>query len=195
MLSLLILGLLGCVSTINATNAGNHAKAAKNASDVGDWKTAREQWAKALMNAQLAGASDQQLSVFSYEYGRALGVQCYWDEAEKYLQKAYELDLKTAGPDYMSLTELSRLKYDQKQYDKAVGYYRRAFEAMEKFGAAKKSPIGFADLLGEYANALQETGEETEAKIIRNRANDLRRLNPTGHSVTDRTPYGTQCKK
>ena len=112
-------------------------------------------------------------------------------EAENYLLKAYELDLQTSGPEFMSLTELARLKYDQKQYGKAVGFYERAIRAMEKAGASEKAPIGFADILDEYGNALQHTGQTKESRNIRSKASKLRRLNPGGHSVTDRTPYGT----
>ncbi|MBA3031349.1 MAG: tetratricopeptide repeat protein [Desulfobacterium sp.] len=190
---LLAFVVTGCASAINTTNAEHHATSANEAGKAGDWTTARKQWAQALVNAQLAGASAQQLAVINYEYGRALGVQCFWDEAENYLLKAYELDFKTSGPEFMSLTELSRLKYDQKQYDKAVGYYKIAIQAMEKAGAPEKAPSGFADILDEYASALQNEGKVTESTVFRSKADELRRLNPGGHSITDRTPYGTQC--
>jgi hypothetical protein len=99
----LLLFAASCASPINSTNAKHHAISANEAEKRGDWTTARKEWAKALVNAQLAGAPTQELAVFNYEYGRALGVQCSWDEAEKYLLKAYELDLKTGGPAFMSL--------------------------------------------------------------------------------------------
>ena len=191
---LLAFAVTGCASAINETNARHHAYTANEASKAGDWTTARKQWAKALVNAQLAGAPTQQLAVLNYEYGRSLGVQCFWDEAEKYLLKAHELDLQTGGPEFMASTELSRLKYNQKQYDKAAGYYERAIQEMEKAGAPVKAPTDFAEILDEYANALDNTNKEPEAKVIRGRANDLRKLNPKGQPVTDRTPYGTQCK-
>jgi len=191
---LVILAVTGCVSAINTTNARYHAVAATEAEKAGDWTVARKEWAKALVNAELAGSPVQQLAVFNYEYGRALGVQCFWDEAEKYLLKAYELDLQTGGPEYMSLTELSRLKYDQKEYIKATSYYERAIQAMEKAGASKKAPTDFADILDEYADGLRFANREADAKMIRGKADELRKRNPNGKSVTDRTPYGTQCK-
>lgn len=128
-----------------------------------------------------------------YEYGRSLGVQCFWGLAEMHLLKALELDRQTGGPEYMILSELSQLKKDQKQYDKAVNYYERAIRALEKFGAPDKAPIAFADTLDEFAVSLQNIGKETEARPIRDRAIDLRKRNPKGYSISDRTPYGTQC--
>jgi tetratricopeptide (TPR) repeat protein len=192
--ALLALTLTGCASAINTKNANYHATAANEAGKAGDWATARKEWAKALVNAQLVGATAQQLAVFNYEYGRALGVLCFWDEAEKYLSKAYELDLDTGGPEFMSLTELSRLKYDQKEYAKAAVYYERAIQAMDKAGAPRKAPIDFADILTEYTDTLYHTNRDADAKAIQERADDLRRNNPKGQSRTDRTPYGTQCK-
>ncbi len=150
---IIMLPATGCASDINARNAKQHAGAADAASKAGDWTTARKQWSQALVNAQLAGAAPQQLAVFNYEYGRALGVQCFWDESEKYLLKAYQIDHETGGPEFMSLLELSRLKYDQKQYDKSVPYYMRAIEALEKVNASTKAPAEFSVVLDDYANA------------------------------------------
>ena len=191
----LLLFTAGCATAINATNVKHHAIAANDAGKAGDWTTARKEWAKALVNAQLAGAPAQQLAVLNYEYARALGVQCSWDEAEKYLLKAYELDLKTGGPGFMSLTELSRLKYDQKSYDSAIMYFERAIPAMEKAGAPTQAPMGFAEILDEYAIALRNVRRDAEANSVQERASKLRTDYPQGHSITDRTPYGTQCVK
>jgi tetratricopeptide (TPR) repeat protein len=185
----------GCVSAINATNARHHAEAANEAGKAGDWTTARTQWARALINAQLASAPAETLAVFNYEYGRALGVTCFYDESEKYLLKALRLDVQTSGPTYMSLLELSRLMYDQKQYDKSIPYFRRTLEAIESSGISVKLPIDFADMLNEYADALTKIGNEKEALSVTNRAHKLRTDNPDKQSNTDRTPYGTQCTK
>ena len=190
---LIALSVTGCASDISATNARRHANAAEAASRVGDWTTARKQWAQALVDAQLAGAPAQDLAVFNYEYGRALGVQCFWDESEKYLLRAYQLDHETSGPEFMSLLELSRLKFDQKQYDKSVPYYRRAIEAMEKVNAPTEAPAEFSVVLDEYAKVLRATGKEPDANSVQTRANNIRSKNPGRQSITERTPYGTQC--
>jgi tetratricopeptide (TPR) repeat protein len=192
---LVVLILTGCAGSINPQNAAKYANAANSAAKAGDWTTARGYWAKAVVNAELAGAPPQQLAVLNYEYGRSLGIQCFWDESEKYLLKAFDLDHQTGGPEFMSLVELSRLKYDQKQYDKAVVYFERTIPALQKAGAPAQAPAEFAAILDEYAAALKNAGKEDEAKSVQGQAAKVRADNPQGHSITDRTPYGTQCAK
>jgi len=189
----LSISVTGCAGSINAKNANRHGSAANAASKAGDWTTARKQWAQALVNAQLGGLPAQQLAVFNYEYGRALGVQCFWEESENYLQKAYELDHQAGGPEFMSLLELSRLKYDQGQFEKSIPYYSRAIEALEKINAPTQAPTEFSVVLEEYAKALRETGKEQEAISVQKRADEIRIKTPEGKSVTDRTPYGKYC--
>lgn len=188
-----LLVMTGCVGSINARNGARYANAANSAIKAGDWTAARRYWAKAVVNAELAGAPAQQRAVLNYEYGRSLGVQCYWEESEKYLLKALDLDHQTGGPEFMSLTELARLEYDQGDYDKAILYYERAIPEMEKAGASTKAPLGFADILEEYAAALKNVGRGAEAVAVHNQADKLRADNPQGHSITERTPYGTRC--
>ncbi|QXE84910.1 hypothetical protein KP003_10870 [Geomonas nitrogeniifigens] len=189
----LIMSVTGCASAINAKNSSRHGIAANAASKAGDWTTARKQWAQALVNAELADMPAQQLAVFNYEYGRALGVQCFWKESESHLQKAYDLDHQTAGPEFMSLLELSRLKYDQGQFDKCIPYYLRAIESLEKINAPTQAPTEFSVVLEEYARALRETGKEQEAISVQKRADEIRSKTQEGRSVTDRTPYGKYC--
>jgi tetratricopeptide (TPR) repeat protein len=181
------------VSFIGATNVTRHGNAACEAIKTGDWTTARNHWAKALANAQSGGAPIWVLTLLNYEYGRALGVTCLYDEAEKYLLKALDLDLQSGAPTGMSLVELARLQYDQKEYERAIPYFRRAVEAIETAGVAAKLPIDFADLLNEYAEALIKTGDSKVAIALGNRARQLRTDNPDKQSKNNRTPYGTQC--
>mgnify|MGYP003793209655 FL=1 len=190
---LIALPVTGGANAINTANARRHANTAAAASKAGDWATARTEWAQALVNAQLAGASSQHLAVFNYEYGRALGVQCFWDQSETYLLKAYELDRQAGGPEHMSLVELSRMKFNQKQYDRSAQYYRRAIEALEQINASAKAPAEFSVILDEYAEALRRCGKDQDADLVQARANEIRSRDPGGRSITDRTPYGTQC--
>jgi hypothetical protein len=74
-------------------------------------------------------------------------------------------------------------------------YFERAIPAMEKAGAPSQAPAGFADMLDEYAIALRNVHRDAEANSVQARANKLRTDYPQGHSITDRTPYGTQCCK
>jgi tetratricopeptide (TPR) repeat protein len=135
------------------------------------------------------------LAVFYYEYGRALGVTCFFDESETYLKKAYELDKKTNGPVYMSLTELGRLNLDQKKYDQALKYYNEVIPMIEKMGAETEAPMEFSFMLDDYSEMLSNTGMEQKAGEYKQRAEEIRKKNPKRHSITERTMYGTQCTK
>jgi hypothetical protein len=134
------------------------------------------------------------LAVLYYEYGRASGVICDWPEAERGLNEAYNLDQQTHGPSYMSQLELARLNYDRKQYGKAVEYIDRAMPAIDKYQLDTRDPLGYADLLDEYATSLGKMGKPESVGKWRARAEELRKAFPGKNADTDRTPYGTQCQ-
>ena len=186
------LALFGCVDTINQRSEINHAQTAYSAQTRGDWDTARRHWAKAVVNANLANEPDEKLAILNYEYGRSLGVTCFFDESEKYLNTAYELDKKTNGPSYNDLIELARLNLDQKKWDKAINYFDKAMPELERVNAETKAPHAYADILADYAKALEGLNRSESAEYSQ-RAENIRKDNPQGHSITDRTPYGTQC--
>ena len=79
----------GCITwatPINRYNATQHADAAFAASTTGDWDLARREWAKAVYNADLGNLEPEKRAVFYYEYGRSMGVNCFFDIAEEYLK-------------------------------------------------------------------------------------------------------------
>lgn len=184
----------GCVNPINAKTSTNYAHAANTASNSGDWATARKYLSRAIVNAQLGGASPAQLAVLNYEYGRASGVVCEFTDAEKALMLAYDLDKQAGGPSYLSLVELSRLNLDQKKFPEAVSYFERALPELEAKGASSLAPIAFADILDEYSTSLDFSGRTALAQEVAARAIKIRNENPGKSSKTDRTPYGTKCQ-
>ncbi len=111
--------MVGCASAINKKSAVIHARSAQTEIANGNWDSARRHWAKAVVNAELGKMKPQARAVFNYEYGRSLGVTCFYSESEQYLKKAYDLDKAINGPIYMSVLELARLNYDQGKYEKA----------------------------------------------------------------------------
>ncbi len=132
------------------------------------------------------------MAVLNYEYGRSLGVTCFYDEAESYLLKAYELDQQSSGPAYMSLTELARMNLDRGHFIQAVNYYQKLLDEFPE-EMQKKAPIGYADILDEYATAIGRTPRFVEAIDVRKLERKIREEHPEGYSITDRTPYGSQC--
>ena len=132
---------------INAKTSTNYAQAAHAAVNSGDGVTARKNWSKALLNAQLGGASPAQLAVLNNEYGRASGVVCEFADAEKALTTAYDLDKRAGGPTYLSLVELARLNLDQNKFPEAATYFERALPELEAKGASAGAPIGWQTFL------------------------------------------------
>jgi len=185
--------LTGCVGGINLYNANQYADAANAATRRGDWDGARRLWARVVVNADLGHAAKKRRALFYYEYGRATGVTCFFDLSEEYLNKAYELDRETAGPVYMSLLELARLNSDQKKYAQAIGYFERAIPELERVNAQMEAPIEYANILDEYSIVLSVVDRDADAAAAKSRAAMLRANNKGRYSISDRTPYGTQC--
>jgi hypothetical protein len=93
----------------------------------------------------------------------------------------------------MSTYELALLYLDQGQGTAARPYFERTDFEMLALGADRKAPVGYAEFLDEYANALDLAASHDEADAKRSRAKQIREAVPHGHSITDRTPHGAQC--
>lgn len=184
-----------CANGALRERASVQANAAVRAQSSGDWHVALRNWARAVKNGEDGKLDDKTQAAYYYEYGRALGVTCSFDEAESYLLKAKDLDEKTTGEEFLSLSELARLNLDQKKYKQAVLYFEEAFPKLDKLHAAYRSPIAYADLLDEYSIALSMLNRNDESKRASNRASELRKKKKNGFSMTERTPYGSRCSK
>ncbi len=184
-----------CVVPINEHTADNSVAVAAVAQQRGKWDNARVAYAKAVTEPSLNDADPKKQAIMHYEYGRALGVTCFFDMAEAELNRAYELDKQSFGPVYLTLVELARLNLDQKKYAQSVDYFERAMPELEFVNAVTEDPRAFADILDEYASALGAVGRAAEAQTATQRASDIRTKNPGTQPITDRTPYGKQCTK
>jgi len=190
----LLFSLVSCAPAINQKSAAIHAQSAQNAIQNNDWDVARVSWAKAVKNGELAGESDQNMAILYYEYGRALGTTCYFQQSESYLKKAYDLDKKTGGPIYMSIVELARLNLDQKKYEIALPYFTELMPILDKINAKEEAPIEYSNILTEYSKVLANTGNHEKSKSLLQEAASIRKNNQGGYSITERTLYGSQCK-
>lgn len=185
--------LVGCANPINQKTAENYYGAALYAQQSGNWQDARKYFSRAIVNAEYGGGDESTLAVLWYEYGRSSGVICDWKEAENGLLKAFDLDELSNGPTYMSLYELARMFYDQKNYESASTYFNKAHIEFEKEQMDTKDPIGYADFLDEYIFTLEQLGRSNETKELKNRSMKIRNAFEGKDSHTDRTPYGTKC--
>ena len=190
---LVVVLLAGCASAVEERISNNYMAQGAAAQARGDWDTARRAYARASVNADQAGLPAGRRGILHYEYGRSLGVTCFFDQSEHELNAAYELDKQAGQPLYLSLVELARLSLDQKKFAQSVEYFECALPELDKDGAASRAPAGYADILDEYAKALAGAGNAVESKIQVNRAATLRVERPSKRSITDRTPYGKYC--
>lgn len=189
-----VLALAACGNPAVRHISTEYAITADNAARAGDWSTARTNWKKAVTEAELAEAPPQALAILWYEYGRSSGVICDWAEAKTGLIKAYDLDLISNGPAFMSLFELARMNFDRKRYREAVNYFERVLTEFEDQPLDTRDPLGHADFLDEYAASLDNLGRGVEAKKHRRRSAKIRAAFPKAEPRTEKTPYGTQCE-
>lgn len=187
--------LTACVLPTAQREADRDVAVAAVAQQKADWDSARTAYAKVVADPQLANADPKKQAILHYEYGRALGVTCFFELAEEELNLAYELDKQSSGPVYLTLVELARLNLDQKKYAQSVRYFERALPELESVNAATEVPMAFAEILDEYAAASRAVGRTANAETTAERASAIRAANPDGQSITDRTPYGKQCTK
>ena len=183
-----------CAAPINQRNAEKYYAAAVSAQHSGDWWNSRKYFARAISNAELAGAPSKGLAVLWYEYGRSSGVICDWEEAENGLNKAFELDSKIGGPAYMSLYELAQMNYARELYTAAIEYFQGAYSGMEEDQADTKDPIGYADFLDKYIHALEQAGRNDLVPQLSARSEKIRAAFTGKESHTEQTPYGTLCQ-
>lgn len=194
LLAMTLIVLAGCVAGGHKLELQRDYQAAVAAQNGGDWDAARRAWARVVENGRASGEPPAQQAVYHYEYGRSLGITCHFDEAERELLQAYQLDVETDGPAYMSLTELARLNLDRQRNADAASYFERMLrETNEK--VLEQAPAEHAVILDEYADALAGSGNPEQAEQMRAEADMIRSAHPHSQSVTDRTPYGRHCRQ
>jgi tetratricopeptide (TPR) repeat protein len=169
------------------------AEAAEAAVAKGQWSEALPRWEAALEKIVDAQGDDEFRAILYYEHGRAAGVLCDWEKAQMSLSLALELDRQTQGPFFMSLLELARMNMAQQNYQQAKGYYDQLLPELKARDAAVLDPIGSAEIVSEYALALEKLGAEELAKPYREMAEQWRDKHAGIAAETTKTPYGSRC--
>lgn len=189
------LSAAGC-STPEPKPAGPDYAAQGGAAEVrGDWDDARRAFGQAVLVADQSGWPASQRAAVHFDYGRALGVTCYYTEAERELSQAYDLDILTGRYRYPALVELARLALVQRQFDASAKYFGRALGTLDRLQAARKVPYAYAEVLDDYALALGGAGDAEAATRIIDRAAKVRAdfSDRMQAQASSRTPYGTHC--
>jgi tetratricopeptide (TPR) repeat protein len=184
--------LSSCANPINLRTAANYAQGCIGFQQQGEWWKARQACGRAAINAELGGAEPRDIAGLWYEYGRTSGVICDYVESKKSLEKSLELDKANNGPIIMDYFELARLHFDQKKYHDSSSYYQLGISSTPKEIVAQ-DPIGYADVLDEYGEALKQNGDVINSNKVFAESKILRSENASRKSLTKRTPYGKFC--
>ena len=183
----------GCASQINLRNSVTHLQAGISAEKRGDWETARLQFAQAVVNADLGDGDLHGKAIVNYEYGKALGVRCEYDSAEKYLLRSKSFAELGGEPAYLPLYELGLLNEAQGKSIPAESYFAQLIPIMEKEGLRARYPLGVVDVYERYAAALEGNGKHAEALKQHEEAGQIISENSDAKPAGKPTPYGSRC--
>jgi hypothetical protein len=197
MAAVLLLGLASCANPVNQKHARQYHEWGLQAERAGNYVLAERNYERALVNARLGRSPDSGLSMVMYNLGRTKGYLCKYDESEKLLLEALLLEEKASGVDsaltVMRLFELARLQYDRGLYSASLPYFERAVPAVTRLGAETSDPIGFSEVLEEYATALARSGEASRAEALRVQAGSLRARHPGKMARAMQVRYNQRC--
>lgn len=152
---------------------------------------AQEGYRRAVINARIGGYSDVGMVNLLLKYGRASGVICKWEEADKGLNEAHEISNKLNGDMYIASRDLGLLKSKQGKYEKAVKYYKQAITEMESKNHNISDAYRYAVTLKEYASNLDKLGNPSESKIKSSKSEEI--LKEAQKTEVYTTPFGVGC--
>lgn len=199
----MMLSLFGCDKILIKPSQNDYTEVYRHAYialQKGEWHKYKKLMRIVIDQSTAAGAPQEKRAIYWYEYGRASGVVCDWEDAIFALTVANNLDSKTGGPTHESLNELGRIYVVRKQYEKAVDHFTRAFKAFEQYhakhpGKEITNQLGNARVVEDFAYALEQSGgQQSDVIRLRDSVAEIRKnLKAKDGVYDDVTPYGTQC--
>ena len=196
-LSLCFIILVGCANPMNQKTAQKYHEWGTMAEKNGDLNLAKQNYSRALISARMAHSPKSGISMATYNLGRVTGYLCDYAESEKLLLESLFLEEETTGPGSgltsMRLFELARLYFDQGFFQKSIPYFRRGISNVEALGIENSDPIGFSNLLADFARALTENHQIDQAKLFEKRIRDIHDQNYGKQAGFKPTRYNTYC--
>jgi tetratricopeptide (TPR) repeat protein len=167
--------LAGCISNpVNDYTRVQYYKAGMQAEASGDLETARRDYGRAQINAQMGNLGPVKEAYACYEWSRVTGYLGRFAEAEKgYADAMVLIDQSKGQADKLLaplLCEYARMFRDSGQEQKAVPIYDRALTELDRIGAEGIDPLGLAEILDDYSQVLRSVGSKERADQIASRS-------------------------
>lgn len=163
----------------------------------GNWVLAEENYQRGYLESQGDFVADADRSRATYNLARARGYLCKFEDAEKLMAAALDIEEKVSGPESgvisKRLIESARLHFDRGEFDKSIPFFARGMPMLANLGVAKIDPIGLANTYDDYASALTHTGKNAEADAAKQEADRLREANPGRAARYVPARYGQSC--
>ncbi|HZL13719.1 MAG TPA: hypothetical protein VFC85_06200 [Verrucomicrobiae bacterium] len=143
-------------------------------------------------NDVLNTAMNFQRSLAAYDWARDAGRLGDFTDAEKALVYSLHLEEIRNVPEKDKLLssrhfELARLYHACGKTDLSIQHYRAALGLVK--GLEKIDPIGFANVLDEFSEFLQDAGQNVEATQIKEQSTEIRKNNPGKKAKFSFEPY------
>jgi len=183
-----------CTNPLNVITADRYFQQGKQLSSQGNWSEARVAYGRALTNVEWGNLPESSKALYSFNFGRASGVICDWENAEKYLEQAYNIYAKTEPQLHYELIELAQMNDARGNYSKASQYYSMTIVEVKKHNLDKNAPMAHADTLSRYSTVESKLGNNEKSLLLKQEADLIIKSNP-GKSIPAGTPYGKFCTK
>lgn len=180
--SLLMFVLMaGCANPINEHTYDHYYRSGTAAEHANDLKLAQENFRRAAINARIGHLGAEQEGWATYEWSRMTGHLGNFEDSLRGFQDAKAKLGQAYGPDSPKLvplfSEMGRLYQDNGYFREAADAYAAAMPLLEQIGILKDDPIGYADLLDDYATCLMNSGESQQAEQIEAKSQNIRQRN------------------
>ena len=192
-LTLLIMPLLiiSCANPLNRMTAQQYYNGGNYHKNQGNWFDARISYGRAWTNTEWGNLSPQETALYAFEFGRASGALCDWENAEKGLRQAYNIDIKTGAPLHYDLIEFAHMYQAMGLYEKSDEYYSMTLASFNE-DIINKHPMGYADTLKRYSDVLSHLGKDKMALDFKKRSEVILSANPD-KTIPPGIPYGKFC--
>lgn len=180
-----------CAAAVDPIAKGNRSL------NAGQYDEALKAYSKALSRAK-DERFVQDRAIAMYGLARTNARLCRVDAAEKWFRDS--IALRETLPDVtdsawltQNYLEFARFLLSRGRTEEAEEYMARAIPMLDDLGLEYSDPIGYAEVLDDYAAALDAVGKYPESQAQTDRAANLRRENPDRRADFKPIPYPADC--